>query len=93
MYGLESERWSRSDALPAYSQLDPQVPKPAFLKTIEKKLDELNPKLRELSLQIHGMSFVFRVLLSEHDLGLCRSSRAHVEGKVWKSVLNRSIVD
>jgi len=37
-----------------YSQVDPQVSKNGFRRTIERRLDELNPELRELSLQIHA---------------------------------------
>lgn len=78
-YGSESERWLSSNTLPPYSQLDPQVPKPAFLRTIEAKLDELNPELRELSLQIHGLSYVFECYFLNTILG----SVAHPE-LMWK---------
>jgi hypothetical protein len=41
---------------PSYSQLqsDNRVFQPEVMKTIESKLEELNPELRKLSLQIHG---------------------------------------
>jgi hypothetical protein len=78
-YGSESERWLSSNTLPPYSQLDPQVPKPAFLRTIEAKLDELNPELRELSLQIHGLSYVFKCYFLNTILGAV----AHPE-LMWK---------
>ena len=54
-YGSESERWLSSNTLPVYSQVDSQVPGPGFRRTIERQLDELDPKLRQLSLQIHGL--------------------------------------
>ncbi|KAF7430890.1 hypothetical protein PC9H_006605 [Pleurotus ostreatus] len=53
------EKWWPSEGEekpPAYSPSDSlkDIYRPDVLRTIERKLDELNPELRDLSLQIHG---------------------------------------
>ncbi|KAF8235649.1 amidohydrolase, partial [Tricholoma matsutake] len=69
-YGSQSERWLSSNTLPAYSQVDIQVlsSKPGFIKTIDEKLDELSPKLRELSLQIHAQPEILWEEKFAHDV-------------------------
>jgi len=57
-----NEKGSPLNALPSYSAAvgeyifaDPKV-----LETMERKVDELNPSLRELSLKIHG-GYIFQL--------------------------------
>lgn len=60
--GLESCKFDVEskimDVLPSYSSAvsDEPVWRPQVLKTIDDKIDELNPELRKISLKLHGRS-------------------------------------
>lgn len=65
--------------------------------TVERTLDELNPKLRDLSLKIHGI-FLRRIMYDKriiHSLNKFRSPGTPVPGKVHNAIshqCNRAVV-